>query len=141
MKDDGFIFRVLSMSVGATVFIAWILVALGRYYEVASFGVGAGISVAMLWTAQYAVVKATTPGRLQGRWFGAALAVTKYGVAAWVIWVFVRWPHAVVLAFAAGVAVTQVVLTLKALGQMISSAQARGHNGETLPGPGHKTSR
>lgn len=134
MKDDGFITRVLWMSLATTIFVAWCLVGLGRSYEAASYCIGGAVSLMMLWTARVAVVKATTPGRLHGKWIAVTFAVAKYGVAAGVIWRFVLWRHAAILAFAAGVAVTQVVLTMKAMGQIVASHHGMKHAGPNPSG-------
>jgi hypothetical protein len=117
------------MSLAATVFVSWFLLALGRVDEAASFGIGATIGLAMMWTARFAVMRATSPGRFQGKWFAVTLAILKYAVAAYAILWFVRWPHAKLAAFVGGVAITQVVLTMKAVGQMMASGKERGAAG------------
>ncbi|HEY3266451.1 MAG TPA: hypothetical protein VGM37_05965 [Armatimonadota bacterium] len=125
MKDDGFVDRALKASVAAAVFVAWFLLALGRVHEAASFALGAALSVGFMAAARLAVWKATTPGRPQGRRFAVLLAAAKYGVAAVAIWHFVHWRNASMLSFVAGAGITQLVLVMKAAGQIAAPPEGR----------------
>jgi hypothetical protein len=118
----GYISRVLRMSVVLAVFIAWAMLSLGRFREAGSFLVGAAAGVGMLWVLRFAVAQALSGKRTGWRKkaFAGGLAVVKYGLLCVLLWWFVRQPWTSVPAFAAGAAMTQVVLLLKALVSLLA---------------------
>lgn len=120
--EAGFLDRSFWMSVAVSVFVACFLLALGRSRETASYALGAAVSIALLWSTRYSVVNVLTRQDLGKRkkWIAFGLTVSKYGLAAMLIWWFTRWPHAHLLAFVGGVGTTQAVLFLKALGRVLS---------------------
>ena len=118
----GFVGRVLKTTLALSLFVAWVMLSLGRNREAASFLIGAAVGMGMLWAMRFAVGQALSDGR--ARWkkkaVAGALAVSKYGWMGLVLWWFVRQPWASAPAFAGGAAMTQVVLLLKALGTLLS---------------------
>lgn len=121
--ERGFLDRVFKATIAASIFVAWFLLALGRLREAASFLAGAALGLAMLWSARFVVTRALTPDNPRGHWLTVAVGVLKYGAAGVVVWRITRWPDASLGAFAAGAAMTQIVLLLKALGQAMAPGQ------------------
>ena len=120
MNDDRFVIRVLWMTAACAVFGAWILLGLGRVWHAASFGIGAGLSLVMLGSSVVIVRRGLAPGMPRSKWVAGVVAVAKYAVAAAIVWRFVEWPHAKTGDFIAGVALTQIVLVLKAIGRTMA---------------------
>lgn len=117
-----FIVRVLRMTAGLSLFIAWVLLSLGRNSEAASFLIGAAAGLAMLWALRFAVREGLSGKRMgwKKKAFAAAVGVAKYGLLGVAIWYFIHWRFASVPAFVAGAAMTQIVLLLKALGTVLA---------------------
>jgi hypothetical protein len=103
------------------------MLSLGRNRETVSFLIGAGVGLGMLWTMRFAVSQTMSAKRVgwKKKAFAAGLAVSKYGIAGFIIWWFVRWPSASAPAFVGGAAMTQAVLLLKALGTLLSPPDRR----------------
>lgn len=120
MKDDRFLARVIGMSLAVSAFGAWFLLALGREWHAASFLLGAAISLGMFVSSGAIVKRNLAPGMPDRKWAAIVVAVPRYGLAGLIIWWFVDWPHARMGAFIAGVAVTQIVLVLKAVGRTMA---------------------
>lgn len=120
MSDDGFLNRIVGMTAACAVFGTWILLSLGRVWHAASFGIGAGLSLAMLGSSIVIVRRGLAPGMPRSKWVAVVVAIAKYAVAGAVVWRFVDWPHAMMGAFVAGVGLTQIVLVLKAIGRTMA---------------------
>jgi hypothetical protein len=122
-----FLDRVMRMTLYLAVFIAWVLLSLGRNREAASFLIGAALGLGMLWTLRFAVSEGLSGKRTgwKKKAFAGAVGVAKYAVAGVAIWWFIRWPSASITAFVAGAAMTQIVLLLKALGTLLSPPDLR----------------
>lgn len=130
MNGDGFITRITRTSAAVAVFVALFLAALGWTSASLSYAVGACIGLGFLVSTRLAVERWASPKVKRAIWFFIALAVLKYGIAAWVIWWFVSWPRARYGAFVGGAATTQIVMFLKAVGQMLADRS----DPVTLPG-------
>jgi hypothetical protein len=120
VTDDRFVVRVMWMTAACAVFGAWFLLSLGRVWQAASFAVGAGLSLAMLGSSIVIVRRGLAPGMPRSKWVAGVVAVAKYAAAGAIVWRFVEWPHARMGAFVAGVALTQIVLVLKAIGKSMA---------------------
>lgn len=117
-----YIVRVMRTTVVLAVFIAWVMLSLGRFREAGSFAIGAAAGLSMLWVLRYAVTQSLS-GKRSGwkkKVFAGGLAVAKYGLLCVLLWWFVRQAWASPAAFAAGAAMTQAVLLLKALGTLMA---------------------
>jgi hypothetical protein len=122
LLGPGFIGRVMRMTVYLSVFAALTMLSLGYGWESVSFLIGAAVGLAMLWALRFTASNILTRRERPKRYKRAAavLAVVKYGILALVVWRFTAWSHASAPAFAAGAAMTQVVLLLKALGMALA---------------------
>jgi hypothetical protein len=94
---------------------ASILSVLGKTSEAVSFLLGASVSMLMLASSRFAVARIFRPGVKGHSSLAFFAAVARWGVAAVVVWLTVRWEHSSMPAFAAGATVLSVVLFAAAL--------------------------
>ena len=121
MMEDGLIGRVYKTT--AVVLLVAVTYALSfRFYVVAGgLATGGIVGLAALWSLEWAVSRTIAPGVSRGAKTLAKYSFLKYGLlAAILVLVVLSRSFTFILAFLGGMAMTQAVIFLKAIGAIVA---------------------
>lgn len=122
--DEGFIQRTYRTSTWVFVLVALPLVSYGQWQWAWSVGAGALLGLGVLRLYEWLVQGFLLPRRQEARWLFVKVSVLKLPALTLILYFVVRCGWFTLPAFAAGVALVQTVIFLKAVGLYLVQLQA-----------------